>query len=229
MRRRVNGVIGLRVPRDVIQSKCAPYLKLGQPEFRADRINFDDALIVSTYGSEYRGLVQYYLLAGDVSRLRRLRWCAETSMLKTLAAKHRTTVTKMARKYQAVVATPHGRRVCFQVVTERAGRKPLVARLGGIPLKRQKRAVIDDRIIAPINSRRRELVTRLQKRWCELCDKWAREVEVHQIPKIADLAKIKEPQPTWARIMAKRRRKTLVVCKPCHDTIHDRQTTTLTR
>jgi hypothetical protein len=82
-----------------------------------------------------------------------------------------------------------------------------VARFGGIPLKRQKRAVIDDRVIAPINSRRRELVTRLQKRWCELCDKWAREVEVHQIPKIADLAKIKEPQPTWARIMAKRRRK----------------------
>jgi hypothetical protein len=144
-------------------------------------------------------------------------------MLKTLAAKHHTTVTKMARKYQAAVVTPYRRRVCVQVVTERAGRKPLVARFGGIPLKRQKRAVIDDRVIAPINSRRRVLVTRLQKRWCELCDKRAREVEVHQIPKIADLAKIKEPLPTWARIMAKRRRKTLVVCKPCHDTIHDRQ------
>jgi hypothetical protein len=229
VRRRVNGVIGLRVPRDVIQSKCAPYLKLGQPEFRADRINFDDALIVSTYGSEYRGLVQYYLLAGDVSRLRRLRWCAETSMLKTLAAKHRTTVTKMARKYQAVVETPHGRRVCFQAVSDRAGRKPLVARFGGIPLKRQRKAVIDDRIIAPITTQRRELVTRLQKRWCELCDKRVREVEVHQIHKLADLNKIEEPQPAWARIMAKRRRKTLVVCAPCHDTIHDRQPTTLTR
>ena len=57
-----------------------------------------------------------------------------TSMLKTLAAKHDTTVTKMARNYQAVVETPHGPRVCFQAVTERAGRKPLVARFGGIPL-----------------------------------------------------------------------------------------------
>ena len=30
-------------------------------------------LIISTYGAEYRGIVQYYLLAGDVWRLNRLR------------------------------------------------------------------------------------------------------------------------------------------------------------
>jgi group II intron reverse transcriptase/maturase len=225
VRRRVNGVIGLRVPRDVIESKSAPYLRRGQPARRADRISLDDSLIITMYGSEYRGLVQYYLLAGDVFRLSRFRWCAVTSMLKTLAARHDSTVTKMARKFQAVVETPHGKRVCFQVVTERAGRKPLVARFGGIPLKRQRKAVIDDRVIAPITTRRKELVVRLQMRRCELCDQRAREVEVHQIPKLADLAKIGEPQPTWASIMARRRRKTLVVCKPCHDTIHSRQPT----
>ena len=59
-------------------------------------------------------------------------------MLKTLAAKHRSTVTKMARKYKAVTITPHGPRTCFEARTERPGRKPLVARFGGIPLKRQK-------------------------------------------------------------------------------------------
>ena len=229
VRRRVNGVIGLRVPRDVIKSKSAPYLKRGQPAYRTDRINLDDPLIISMFGSEYRGLVQYYLLAGDVFRLSRFRWCAVTSMLKTLAAKHRSTVTKMARKYQAVVETPHGRRVCFEAVTEREGRKPLVARFGGIPLKRQRKAIIDDRLIAPITTRRKELVVRLQRRWCELCDQRAREVEVHQIPKLADLAKIGDPQPAWAKIMAKRRRKTIVVCKACHDTIHDRQPTATTR
>ena len=52
-----------------------------------------------------------------------------------------------------------------------------------------RRRVIDDRIIAPIASRRKELVVRLQRRWCELCDQRAREVEVHQIPKLADLPK----------------------------------------
>jgi hypothetical protein len=112
-------------------------------------MNLDDPAIISTYGAEYRGLVQYYLLAGNVSRLSRVRWAAETSMLKTLAAKHRSTVTKMARKYKAVTATRHGPRVCFEARTERPGRKPLVARFGGIPLKRQKRAVLDDRLPVP--------------------------------------------------------------------------------
>ena len=85
-RRKVNGVIGLRVPRSVIKAKCVPYLTLGKPERRAGRLNLDDLTIISSYGAEYRGLVQYYLLAGDVWRLNRLRWAAETSMLKTLGA-----------------------------------------------------------------------------------------------------------------------------------------------
>jgi len=75
-----------------VQRKCAPYLKHGKPEHRTELLNFDDHLIISTYGAEYRGIVQYYLLAGDVWRLNRLEWVAKTSMLKTLAAKHDTTV-----------------------------------------------------------------------------------------------------------------------------------------
>jgi hypothetical protein len=41
-----------------------------------------------------------------------------TSMLKTLAAKHRSTVTKMAVKYEATITTPHGPRKCFQASIE---------------------------------------------------------------------------------------------------------------
>ena len=228
VRRKVNGVIGLRVPRDVIKTKSAPYLKLGKPERRTELMNRDDSVIIGTYGSEYRGLVQYYLLAGDVSRLNRFRWNAETSMLKTLAAKHNSSVSKMARKYKAVIETPHGRRTCFQATVERAGRRPLVATFGGIPLKRQKRAVLDDRALAPITTRRKELVLRLQAGRCEMCQQRA-QVEVHQVRKLADLTKPGGSQPTWARLMAKRRRKTLVVCNACHDTIHDRRpTATLT-
>jgi group II intron reverse transcriptase/maturase len=228
VRRKVNGVIGLRVPRDVIKAKSAPYLKLGKPERRTELINRDDPVIIGTYGSEYRGLVQYYLLAGDVSRLNRFRWNAETSMLKTLAAKHNSSVSKMARKYKAVIETPHGRRTCFQATVERAGRRPLVATFGGIPLKRQKRAVLDDRALAPVTTRRKELVLRLQAGRCEMCQQRA-QVEVHQVRKLADLTKPGGSQLTWARLMAKRRRKTLVVCNACHDTIHDRRpTATLT-
>jgi hypothetical protein len=219
-RRKVNGVIGLRVPGQVIKAKCAPYSKLGKPERRTELINCDDLTIISTYGAEYRGLVQYYLLAGDVWRLKRLRWAAETSMLKTLAAKHESSVTKMARKYKATIVTPHGPRTCFQATVERAGKKPLVARFGGIPLKRQKKAVIEDRLPAPPASRK-ELITRLRAGWCELCEQRG-QVEVHQIRKLADLAGNRLPQPEWAQLMARRRRKTLVVCPDCHQRIHTR-------
>jgi group II intron reverse transcriptase/maturase len=220
----VNGVIRLRVPTAVVKAKCAPYLKLGKPERRPELLNFSDPLVISTYGAEYRGITQYYLLAGDVWRLNRLRWVMETSMLKTLAAKHGSTVTKVARKYKAAVETPHGLRTCFEVKAERDGRKPLVARFGGIPLVQQRKAVLDDRKPAPAPGRRKELVTRLRAGWCELCDKRA-EVRVHHVRRLADLAKLGQPQPEWAQVMTKMRRKTLVVCPPCHDTIHNRQPT----
>jgi group II intron reverse transcriptase/maturase len=222
----VNGVIGLRVPRAVIQAKCAPYLERGQPERRTELLNFDDALIISTYGAEYRGIVQYYLLAGDVWRLNRLEWAAKTSMLKTLAAKHRSRVTPMARKYLAKVDTPHGKRTCFEATVERAGRKPLVARFGGIPLKRQKKAVLNDRPAVPATTRK-ELVTRLQAGWCEWCQRHA-DVEVHQVRNLADLTRLGRQQPAWAKLMAKMRRKTLIVCTPCHQAIHASTRTVVT-
>jgi hypothetical protein len=36
-----------------------------------------------------------------------------------------------------------------------------------------------------------------------------------------------QPQPPWAALMARKRRKTLVVCAACHDAIHVRQPTTV--
>ena len=87
-------------------------------------VNDDDHTIVRTYGAEYRGLVEYYLLAGDVYRLNRLEWVMKTSMLKTLACKHDSTVTKMADRYKTIIATPHGPRRCFEVSIEREGRTP---------------------------------------------------------------------------------------------------------
>ncbi len=214
----VNGKIGLRVPLKVIREKCAPYLKRGKPAFRPELLNFDDHTIISTYGAEYRGIVQYYLLAGDVWRLNRLEWSARTSMLKTLAAKHRSTATKMAHKYRTTSDTPGGKRTCFQASVERAGRKTLVAKFGGIPLKRQEKAVIDDRKPAPATTRR-EIVTRLQAGRCEWCQQRA-DVEVHQVRTLADLTRPRHPQPEWAQLMAAMRRKTLVVCPTCHQAIH---------
>jgi hypothetical protein len=107
-RRSVNAKIGLFVPRDVIRQRCARYMSHGKPAQRGALLHDDDFTVVAKYASEYRGLVQYYLLAQDVFRLERLRWVTETSMLKTLAGKHRSTVNAMAAKYKTVIDSPSG-------------------------------------------------------------------------------------------------------------------------
>lgn len=216
------------MPQTVVKAKCAPYLKRGKPAPRTRLMNEDAYTIIRTYGAEYRGIVQYYLLAGDVWRLDRLHWIMVTSLLKTLAAKHRSSVSKMARKYQATIETPHGPRRCLQVTVDRgAGRKPLVARFGGIPLKRQKNAVLIDR--APVTvPRRKELIDRLLAGACEMCGQTG-DPRVHQVRQLADLDRLPQPRPAWAQLMAKRRRKTLVACGPCYEHIHaGRPTVTLT-
>jgi group II intron reverse transcriptase/maturase len=223
-RRTINGTISLRVPESVIKAKKALYTSRGKPERRPQLINEDDHTIVSTYGAEWRGIVQYYLLAGNVHRLYRLGWVMETSLLKTLANKHRSTVSKMARKYAATIDTPYGRRKCFEARVTRSGRKPLVARFGGIPLRRQRETVISDRVLVPGIVRHKEIITRLLADRCEIC-KDTNGIVVHHVRRLTDLARPGRPQPTWAAQMAQRRRKTLVVCQTCHRSIHTGQPT----
>ena len=218
-RRTVNGKVALQVPKDVITAKCAPYRHQGKPWHRPRLLNLDDYNIVRIYAAEYRGIVNYYLLARNVWRLATLRWNAETSMLKTLAAKHKSTVATMAARHKASVITGDGPRTCFEARLQRKGKKDLIARFGGIALKRDKRAVITDPAPVPVHPPRKELIDRLRRRRCELCDHGAT-VTVHHVAKLAQLGTAGPGQPAWAALMARKRRKTLIVCAPCHEYIH---------
>ena len=218
-RRSVNGKIALRVPPDVIKAQCARYREHGKPWHRSRLQNLDDYDIVRIYGAEYRGVVGYYLLAQDVWRLGTLHWHALTSMLKTLAAKHRSSVTKMAARHRAKIETRDGLRTCFEARKHREGKKDLVARFGGIILRQDRRAVIRDPAPAPVPYPRKELITRLRRRECELCETGTT-VAVHQVTSLKELGKPGPGQPAWAALMAKMRRKTLIVCADCHTWIH---------
>ncbi|WP_409054988.1 reverse transcriptase domain-containing protein [Streptomyces sp. SYP-A7185] len=218
-RRAVNGQIALRVPLDVIKAKCSPYIDRGEPAKQPALLNSDDHAIVATFGTVYRGIVQYYLLAGDVHRLHRLRWVMETSMLKTLAGKHRSTVSKMAARYKTTYETESGPRTAFEARIERNNRKPLVARFGGVPLQRQRTAEIVDREPVRVDYPQKELITRLLADTCEICGSKGN-VQVHHVRALADLAHAGWQTSDWARVMLHRRRKTVVACDTCHDRIH---------
>ncbi len=218
-RRAANGIIALRVPPDVVKARCAQYRQHGKPWHRPELQNLPGYDIVRIYGAEYRGVVNYYLLAQNVTRLAALRWNAGTSMLKTLAAKHKSTVTTMAARHKAKVITGGGPRTCFEASLRREGRKDLVARFGGIILRQDRRAVISDPVPVPVHAPRKELIHRLLKRRCELCEQNAT-VAVHQAAGLRQLGEPGTGQPAWAALMARMRRKTLIVCAACHDWIH---------
>ncbi len=217
----INGKLGLRVPANVIEQHCRAYMGNGKPTHRPDLIHDDDFTIVRTYQDAFRGVVQYYLLAQNVSHFGRLRWVMQQSLAKTLAAKHKTTRRKAVQRYKSTVQTEHGERACLKVVKERGnGKRPLVAQFGGIPLKRKRQANLIDQTPQRYRADRVELIQRLLADECELCGS-TMEVEVHHIRALRDLnVKGRRDKPKWVQIMAARKRKTLVVCRTCHMDIH---------
>ena len=194
---------------------------MGQPAHRNELIHDEDYSIVDRYQAEFRGVVQYYLLALNVSHFGKLQWVMQQSLAKTLATKHKTTCRKIIRCYKSTVQTEHGERACLQVVMERGEEKrPLMARFGGIPLKRNRQAVLTDRKPQRYRIERNELIKRLLADECELCG--SREnVQVHHVRALGDLnVKGRGEKPRWIQVMAARWRKTLVVCRPCHLNAH---------
>ena len=125
----------------------------------------------------------------------------------------------MAARHQAAIETSDGPRTCYEARKHREGRKDLVARFGGIILRQDRRAVITDPAPVPVRVPRKELLMRLRQRECELCEAGTT-VTVHQVTGLKELGKPGPGQPTWAALMAKMRRKTLIVCGTCHDWIH---------
>ena len=188
-------------------------------------MNRDDYTIVATYGAEYRGIVQYYLLAGDVFRLEPAALGHGDLDAQDPGRQAPIHGVEDGRPvHRATIDTPHGLRACFEARVERAGRQPLVARFGGIPLERQRGR-------GPHRPHPRPGHPTRARSWspgscngrCELCEQPGK---VRRPPR----PRPRRPRPSPAQaspsgrvLMASKRRKTLVVCRPCHDAIHSRR------
>lgn len=218
--RSLNGQIGLKLPVDVIHAKCSPYLKGNKPVHRSERLDDSVYSIIVQYQQEFRGIAEYYRLAYNLHRLSRLKWIMETSLTKTLAHKLRISVGQVYRRFQTTIETDAGDCKVLQVEVNRGEEKrPLVARWGGITLARDMKAVLNE--YPPITwGSRTEIEKRLLADRCELCGS-REDIEVHHIRALKDLQrKGRAEKPTWVKVMAARRRKTLVVCHRCHTNIH---------
>jgi len=218
--RSINGQIGLKVPREVVQRKCARYLRRGKATHRPELLHDSAYSIVMQYQQEYRGLVEYYRLAYNLHQLNRLKWLMEWSLAQTLARKLKSSVRKVYRRFQTTLQTEQGPRAGLQVTVQRGeGQRPLIATWGGITLARQPKAVLNDQPIHIWGSHT-ELEQRLLAGTCELCGSHD-EIQVHHVRALKDLRqKGRAKRPEWVKIMAARRRKTMVTCRRCHAAIH---------
>jgi group II intron reverse transcriptase/maturase len=211
-RRSINGKTGLRVPRAVVLEKCKRYQQHGKPCHRAELLNESDYTIMATYQ-----------LAYNLHTLRLLKWVMETSLTKTLAAKHQISVKAVYRKYRATLPIEGRMYKGLQVAVTREGKKPLIATWGGIPLAWDSKATIQERSLQLPWNTRSELEKRLLAQVCEVCGATyvTDKLEVHHIRALKDLKTYDgREKPEWVKLMAARRRKTLVLCQICHRELH---------
>jgi len=218
MCRSINGKPGLRVPKDVVEEKCKRYRRKGRIIHRAELVNESVFDIISKDQSEFRGMVNYYQLAYNVHSLHRLKWVMENSLSKTLAHKLRVPVSKIYEKYGTELTGDDKKYKGLQVSLPRQDKKPLIATWGGIPLTRNIKATLEEQPLE-VWAGRSELVQRLLADFCELCGS-PKDVEVHHVRGMRKLHEYPgRPQPEWVKRMIALKRKTLLLCKTCHEEV----------
>lgn len=173
-------------------------------------INLSELEIVSIYNAEIRGLYNYYQLAENVThKMWQYRYVAEYSCLKTLAAKHKSSVHKMIEKLRIdkhwgiKYQTKNGEKICYFYKDG--------FRRNKTPFKGNPDVIANTMIYMG----RTELEQRINANVCEWCGKQDGHCEVHHVKRLKDI-KGKAP---WEKLMIERNRKTLVLCHECHNKI----------
>jgi len=225
-RRHIGNLIKLHVPEDKLKGFCksrsyGSYLA-GESKHRSYLLNLSDAEIISKYNSELRGIFQYYKLAYNYSgALWKLHYVADYSCRKTLANKHKSTVSKISKKY--VKRTERGDKK-LTVKVERNGReyslvKPNDIDRNFIPhaLRGKDDVVPKYDTITHFFAGRNDLTKRRKKEICESCGVKTAFVEEHHIRALKD---IRKSTKWWDRQMIARNRKTMILCISCHDQLH---------
>jgi hypothetical protein len=196
------------------------YQRGHKPTHRPELSTDSDFTILALYQAEYRGVVEYYRLAYNLAAaLSKVKRVMEQSLVMTLASKLKLSAPRVYKRYQATIVTNGKPYKGWQVVRTRAGKKPLIAEWGGIPLCWDPKAILNDQP-GRVWGGRTELEKRLLANTCELCGATS-DIEVHHIRALKDLTKYTgREKPAWVHKMAARRRKTLVLCRTCHQDTH---------
>ena len=149
--RSINGSIDLQVPPDVRRSWIRRYTKYGKSAKIPPLMRYSDYEIISTYGAQLRGLVNYYTMADNVGvALRYVRWVCMESARKTLAGKHQIKSPRVSHiKYGHKGGLTDKGKLEWQhlrAIVPRECKKSLIAKCGETPLVTRKIVYASDNL-----------------------------------------------------------------------------------
>jgi group II intron reverse transcriptase/maturase len=167
----------------------------------------DDLEILQTYNYTIRGFHNYYAIANNSSLLNRFKYIMQYSMYRTFAAKYKSNVPAIARKYKKDGV------FTVQYITKK-GTKSLAFYNESFA---RRKPVADEKLDynLTVYQSKNSLIDRLKAEKCELCG--AEEtLEMHHVRKLKDL----KDKSHVDKVMTARRRKTIALCKECHVKTH---------
>ena len=220
--RHLNGSVGMLVSMDTIKKRLLSYGAMTieltvhkkeswKPKARYYMKNNDDLEIFNQFNSEIRGFRNYYKIADNSSILNSFFYIMKFSMFKTLATKYRTSMRKCFNKYRI------GKNFGVKYQNSQGKIKTCLLYNGGFARQSaEKKQIVDYIPKTAMYTSKTSLVARLKARECEICGSSDTAIEIHHIKKLKDL----KGKTYWEKFMIARRRKTLALCKSCHEKLH---------
>lgn len=177
---------------------------------RAELLNNGDYEIITQYKQEVRGFAEYYKLAGNFHEgLGLLHYIAQSSLVKTLASKHKISTAKVYQRYK----DGDDKRL-----TVKDGKyKSEWFKLKDVNRSRKTKMNVDKVYNIAPHFARSEITERLRAEECEYCGTIGGYFEVHHVRKMAD---IKDGKELWQKAMITKNRKKIVICIECHDLLN---------
>jgi len=221
LKRCYSKTVEIKIPVDAIKKKLLAYdvvqikkhngKEVWKPKARPEFNHNDDLEILERYNSEIRGLYNYFGIAKNCSKqMSNFGYIMEYSMYKTFAAKYRTKVKKLCKKYM------HNGVFCVKYKTKVGKEKEMCFYNKGF--KRQNPFLdknVDNMPNIMIHTSTTSLIDRLKAEKCELCGAKDK-LEMHHVRKLKNL----QGKEEWEKHMIARQRKTIAVCGTCHKKIH---------
>lgn len=216
--RTLNGGVELLVPlndkiRQFVFTKGVAIQKEDGSMFPVHRkylIGLTDLEIVSVYNAELRGICNYYGMASNFCKLHYFSYLMEYSCLKTLASKHKTSLSKIIDKFNDGTG-----KWGVPYETKMGSKRRYFANYADCKGKGSATDYISNAAVVygyAVNT----LENRLKAKVCELCGTTeSNHYEVHHINKLKNL----KGKERWEIAMIAKHRKTLVVCRDCHRSI----------